>query len=431
MDYIVDEFYDNEKNYTNAINKAIKECSKTSGRVIFKANKEYISGFINLLDNVCLYFEDGAKLVASKDIDDFNYKDNNKFEEIKIPTYKDCAYNGKPTKFFIYANSISNIKICGNGLIIGNEEVFYGKMNDHHIDGKYYPRIPLIFYENVYNYLIEDIIIKRSCFWTIHLVGAKKGLIDNIKIYNNRIFACTDGIDPDHSSDLIIRNSYIESADDCVVFKSTKDNIKYGDTANIEVYNCTFKSTSAGVKFGSESVGDMYNIYIHDINILDSNRGISFQQRDEGNIYNIRFNNINIETHHFHPLEWWGKAEAIYISAVKRYENTNIGKVYNIKFDNIKIKSEAAVFIYGNVDNIYFNNIDIKIDDLTEFEKGIYDLRPYYSDNYLIKNDLYSFNLYNCNNIFIKDYNIEVIDKLKNKYVGDFYKEKVNNLLIE
>ena len=98
-----------------------------------------------------------------------------------------------------------------------------------------------------------------------------------MKIINNRKFLCTDGIDPDCSKNIIIRNCYIESADDCIVFKSTKYASKYGDNSNIQVSNCELKSTSAAIKFGTETIGKINNITINDVIIKDTNRGIAFK----------------------------------------------------------------------------------------------------------------------------------------------------------
>ena len=259
MDLLVDEYIKKYNNTTIAINKAIEDCN-INDRVIFSKNKTYVSGFIFIKSNVELHFQKDAILKASSNISDFNYLDNKEFEILDIPTFIDCSYDGHPTKFFLYSKDTNNIKITGNGIIDGNEEIFYGKMNDHHIDGKFYPRVPLLYFENVSNFEFKKINIRRSGFWTLHLVGCNNGLIDSISIKNNRIFACTDGIDPDHTKNLIIKNSYIESADDCIVFKTTKANQKYGDTSNIRVENCVLKSTSTAIKFGSESTGIMKDI---------------------------------------------------------------------------------------------------------------------------------------------------------------------------
>ena len=426
MEIILDSYLYKYENTTKAINSAIKELSDNGGgKIVFSANKKYISGMIILRDNIELYFEKNSMLMASSNISDFNYLDDSEFEEIKIPTYKDCSYNGLPSKFFIYGYQLNNIKITGDGIIDGNEEIFYGKQNDHHIDGKFYPRVPLIYLEDCHNFEINNINIQRSGFWTIHLIGCSDGVIENISIKNNRKFACTDGIDPDHSKNLVIRNCYIESADDCVVFKTTENNMKYGDTENILVENCEFITTSAGVKFGSESCSNIHDITVRNINIHDSNRGISFQLRDQGNIYNINFSNISIQTQRFHPLEWWGKGEPIFITSVRRRENTKLGYIKDIKFDNINMTSENGLFIYGenNISNIDFNNIKLELKSFTTFERGNYDLRPYYKDEYLIKRKASGIYLNGANNINVNHFDLNVDDSFKDSFEDNVYLE--------
>ena len=114
------------------------------------------------------------------------------------------------------------------------------------------------------------------------------------------------------------------------------------------------ESTSAAIKIGSESETDFYDIYFYNNKIIKSNRGISFQLRDKGNIYNCKFKNIYIETRHFSPVEWWGKAEPIFLSSVKRYSDTKLGNIRDITFENIVIDSENSIFLYGDIKNVSF-----------------------------------------------------------------------------
>lgn len=50
------------------------------------------------------------------------------------------------------------------------------------------------------------------------------------------------------------------------------------------VSNCTLTSTSAAIKFGTESVSDFRNITVTNCVISRTNRGISLMLRDGGNI---------------------------------------------------------------------------------------------------------------------------------------------------
>lgn len=367
---------------TQAIQNAIDECDKSSGgKVIFSKDTIYRSGLIYLKDNIELYFEENAMLKMVDNVNAFNIKDNNSKDVlISQPTWENCDYTGSPTKFFIYAKGCKNISISGKGIIDGNEEIFYGNVSKYHIDGYFYPRVPLIFFEDCQNVKINNITLQRSAFWTTHLVSCRNVEIENIKIINNLRLANCDGIDPDHCQNVKIKNCYIEAADDCIVFKTTSNNKKYGDCKNIEVSNCTLISTSAAIKFGTESVSNFNDIYVHDCKIERSNRGIAFQLRDEGNIENIRFENISIETRMFSPIEWWGKGEPIVVTAVRRKNDCAVGCIKNISFENLKIKSENGIFIYGdssnNISNIRFTNLDFEMVNESKWDKGIHDLRP-------------------------------------------------------
>lgn len=416
-------FADGINDDTLAINNCIKECSKYGGRIIFEENKIFRAGMIYLLDNVELHFKKNSKLMASNDLSKFDINGDSSYKKLDVPTWENCDYSGAPTKFFIYGKNIKNISITGDGIIDGNEEIFYGNITKWHIDGAFYPRVPLIFFEDCENIKINNVTLMRSGFWTTHLVGCKNVLIDNIKIYNNLRLACCDGIDPDHCQNVIIKNCYIESADDCIVFKTTSNGKKYGPCKDIQVSNCTLMSTSAAIKFGTESVSDFNNIYIHDCNIIKSNRGIAFQLRDEGSINNIRFENIKIETRRFSPIHWWGKAEPIIVTAVKRNKNGKIGNISNVTFKNISADCENGIFIYGdiskNINDIHFENINISLRGKTHWERNNHDLRP--SEEYnLITTPVNIIYGRNANDIYLKNFNFEIDESIKND-CGEIY----------
>ena len=428
MQYFVDDYLRDKINKTESLNNLIENCEKGS-KLIFKENHTYKLGMIKLKSDIEIIFEKGSKIIASDNINDFNFISKEDLILNNKETFMNCDYDGLPTKYFFYGRDIENIKIIG-GYIDGNEEIYYGKITENSIDGKFYPRIPVLYLENVKNFQIINTKIVKSGFWTIHLVGCNGGIIDGVKIINNRKFLCTDGIDPDCSKNIIIKNCFIESADDCIVFKSTKYASKYGDNENITVYNCELKSTSAAIKFGSETNGKIHNISIYDVTIKDTNRGIAFQMRDGGSIYDISFKNIKIETKRFSPREWWGKAEGVHISNLERYSNVQLGNIYNLKFNNIEIIGESGIFIYG--DNIYginFNRIKIFLQNKTEYDKNLYDLRPYYKE-YTIKDKLSVIYAYKAKKVRINEFNYEIDEKIKKFIKNDYTLENVENFII-
>lgn len=81
-------------------------------------------------------------------------------------------------------------------------------------------------------------------------------LIDRIRILNDLDVANSDGIDPDHCSNVRILGCHVTCADDCICLKTSKGNSEYGPTENVIIDGCTLVSTSAAIKIGTEGVGD-------------------------------------------------------------------------------------------------------------------------------------------------------------------------------
>lgn len=370
-----------------AIQKAIDACSKRGGgQVVLEGGKVYRAGSLVLKSHVELHFENGAVLKASDHMEDFNlFQLPVNFDaELDVPTYENCDYTGKPVLYFLYAKDCEHVKITGFGTIDGNEEIFYGHISPWHIDGKFYPRVPLLFLEHVEHLTIRDVILTHSAFWTTHLVGCEDVLIDGIRILNNLKLANCDGIDPDHCKNVRIANCHIETADDCIVFKNTEGAMEYGNCENICVTNCTLTSTSAAIKFGTESAALFRNITVSNCCIHHTNRAVSMQLRDGGSIENVTFSNLNIETRMFSKEHWWGSAEPICITAVPRREDTKIGHIRNVTFRDINGITENGILIYGdehangekNIQNVTLENINLHLVKRTDWPKNLHDLRP-------------------------------------------------------
>nr|MCR4750235.1 glycoside hydrolase family 28 protein [Lachnospiraceae bacterium] len=374
---------DGSHNDSLAIQAAIDACfSNGGGRVVLSNDHIYRSGTIILRSNVDFHIEQRAVLKASDDIKDFDMfsKDSATSHEIKVPTYENCEYMGCPSLFFLYAKDEDNITLSGKGTIDGNEEIFYGEITPWHIDGSFYPRVPLMFFEHVKGLNIRDLTLCKSAFWTVHPIGCENVSIDNLFINNNLRLANCDGIDPDHCKDVTISNCRIISADDCIVFKNTNYGSSYGPCENIKVNNCYLTSTSAAIKFGTESEDVFKNITVCNCEITDSNRGISIQLRDNGSVEDVNFENINIDCHMFSQEHWWGDGEPIALSAVARKRDTRVGSIRNISFKNINCNCENGIMIYGgnagNISNISFEDIHMLLTSKTGEIRTSRDLRP-------------------------------------------------------
>lgn len=405
---------DNATNDAPAIQKAIDDCSAAGGgRVLLSGGHVYRSGSLVLRSNVELHLEMGAILKGSDTLEDFNLfgVGRSELKEVDTPTYNMCDYSGKPSLYFLYAKNCENIAITGFGKIDGNEEIFYGNVSPWHIDGSFYPRVPLLFLEHITHLTLHQVTLTGSAFWTTHLVGCRDVLIDGIRIINNLRLANCDGIDPDHCSNVRITNCHIQCADDCIVFKNTEGAMEYGPCENIVVSGCTLISTSAAIKFGSESEAPFRNITVDNCCISRTNRAISLQLRDKGSIENVIFSNLNIETRMFSTAHWWGKAEPIAITAVKRRQDTEIGYIRNVRFQNINAYGENGILIYGdgkkNINDIAFENVHIHLTRKTDWPKQYHDLRPNVG-NLILEDSLRAVYARNARNISFTGFSYEI-----------------------
>ena len=386
MDYNVLQFGavgDGITNDTAAIQSAINACrERGGGRVVIPGGHTFRCGALVLCSNLELHLQMGAVLRGSDDLADYRLFGGGSDvpQKREVPSYVNSDYAGAPTHYFLYAKDCQNIAITGQGIIDGNEEIFYGEVTKWHIEGLFYPRAPMLFIENTAQLTIRDVTLRRSAFWTVHLVGCRDVLIDGIRILNNLRMANCDGIDPDHCQNVRIANCHIECADDCIVFKNTAAAMQYGPCENIVVTGCTLTSTSAAIKFGSESEALFRNVLIENCVISRSNRGISLQLRDKGSIENVIFQNLIISTRLFKRERFWGQAEPIAITVLRRKPETQVGTVRNVRFSNILCESENGILIYGEkpgrIEDIRFEGISLHLRPQSGYTMGFHDLRP-------------------------------------------------------
>ena len=401
---------DGSHNDTQAIQTAIDDChARGGGKVLLEGGHVYRSGALVLRSHVELHLEMGAVLKASSQLEDFDLFKSGFRPPAKssVPSYTNCEYAGGPVLYFLYAKDCEYISITGDGTIDGTEEIYHGTVTPWHIDGSFYPRMPLIFLEHTEHLTLRQVTLTKSAFWTVHMVGCNDVLIDGIRILNSLNMANCDGIDPDHCQNVRIANCHIQCADDCIVFKNTLHAMQYGPCENISVSNCTLISTSAAIKFGTESEAPFRNITIQNCNISRSNRGISLQLRDKGCIENVTFSGLNIDTRLFSPDHWWGKAEPIAITALKRKEDTALGHIHNITFENINCAGENGILIYGDeasdIRDIRFRNVTLRLTEKTSWPKGVMDLRPCIDEG-IRQDSLHMVSAHNAHNITMEDF---------------------------
>lgn len=394
---------DGKTNDKSAIQTAIDECTANGGgRVVLESGKIYYSDSIQLKKNVELHLQKGSVLKATSDIDGY-IRPCKMINDPKTALVGNPV-TGKPSFVFVYGYEADGCSITGEGTIDGNCYAFVKRKNQYYVTGDFYPRPTTIYIENSKNISFRDITVMNAPFWTLHPAGCDDVLISHIRILNPLDVANSDGIDPDHCSNVRILGCHITCADDCICLKTSKGKSEYGPCENIIISDCTLTSTSAAIKIGTEGVGDFRNIIVNNCIISKSNRGLSIQIRDGGNVENVTFSNCTVETRRF-CSDWWGTAEPITITCFRRDENTVAGHIKNIRYFNVTCKGENGVLIYSSpenpVENIVFENCSVMIEKTSKWDCGKYDLRPCI-DFGIEENDNSAFLIRNAKNVRIE-----------------------------
>ena len=394
---------DGKTNDAAAIQSAIDDCTADGGgRVVLESGKTYYSDSIQLKRNVELHLQKGAVLKATSDINGY-IRPCKMINDPKTALVGNPV-TGKPSFVFVYGFEADNSSITGEGTIDGNCYAFVKRKDQYYVTGDFYPRPTTIYIEKSNNISFRDITVTNAPFWTLHPAGCDDVLISHIRILNPLDVANSDGIDPDHCSNVRIIGCHVVCADDCICLKTSKGNAVYGPCENIIISDCTLTSTSAAIKIGTEGVGDFRNVLVSNCMISRSNRGLSIQIRDGGNVENVTFRDCTVETRRF-CSDWWGTAEPVTITCFRRDENTVAGHIKNIRYYNITTKGENGVLIYSSpenpVENVVFENCNIHLEKTSKWDCGLYDLRPCI-DHGIEESDNSAFFIRNAKNVRIE-----------------------------
>lgn len=282
---------------TIAIQKAIDLATKRKkGGIVVFPKGEFLSGTLEIKDNVELFFEEGAVLLGSTNPSDY-YKIN--FEGRPDSPKKD----DNSQLALVVANKADNIKLSGNGTIDGQGLKLALTIDSlHHagvaIDPNYNSRRhrtnetmrPKLFrFSQSTNIVIKDLKVGEAACWGLSFELCNNLTIDGLTIVN-RSYWNNDGIDITDCKNVKIINSDVNAADDGICLKSYYPGF-FND--NILISNCTIRSSASAIKFGTASYGGFKNITIENIKVFDTFRSaIAIQSVDGGFIENVSINNI-------------------------------------------------------------------------------------------------------------------------------------------
>jgi polygalacturonase len=368
---------------TEAIRNAIAACHKAGGgRVVVPAGV-WVTGAVQLKSNVNLHLAAGAVLSFSDDPSDYLPAVRSSWEGWE-------CFNYSP---LIYAFEAENVALTGEGRIEPRMHTWkrWFERPPAHMEalkrlytmgstgvpverrqmaeGENNLRPQLIQFNRSRNVLIEDIKIRNSPFWTIHLL-----LCDSVVVRRVDIFAHghnNDGIDPEGTRNLLVEDCRFDQGDDAIAIKSGTNHDGWRlnrPSENIVIRNSTVVRGHQLVAVGSELSGGVRNVYVHDcrfdaetepFNLLY----IKTNRRRGGYVENITVENVEATSTKFGVLGIETDVLYQWRTLVPTYEE-RLTTIRGVTVRNVKVGRTATPFrILGDKDqpvkDVVLENITI------------------------------------------------------------------------
>ena len=376
---------------TEAITKAIQECTKNGGGTVVVPKGKYLSSAIHLENNVNLHLDKDAEILFSTNPKDYYPLVHTSFEGTELMNYSPL----------VYAYQKKNVAITGEGTLNGqatnenwwpwcNSEQYGWKkgtpsqadpLNRLRLVEMAENNIPVserIFGEGHYlrpnfveffeckSILIQDITIINAPFWVIHPIKSENLIVDGVNI--NSHGPNNDGCDPEYSKNVIIKNCTFNTGDDCIAIKSGRDadgRRVAMKSENIIVQNCTMYDGHGGVTIGSEISGGVSNVYVENCKMNSPNLDIAIRLKTNskrgGLIENFYVRNIEVGQ----VKEAVLKADMFY-NVHGNQNGTFIPRIENIYLENVKVKNGGKYSILAKgykespIKNITLENVTIE-----------------------------------------------------------------------
>ena len=405
---------DSKTDATEAFQKAIAACSEAGGGRVVVPEGQFLSGPIHLKSNVNLHLVKGATILFSTDPDDYLPLVFTRWEGVELMNYSPL----------IYAFEQENIAVTGEGVLDGQADEtnwwpWKGKkaygwkegtpnqndkdkraalfqmaekgvaVEERRFGNGYYLRPQFVQPYRCKNVLIEGVTFLNSPMWILNPVLCENVTIQGVTVESHG--PNSDGCDPESCKNVLIKDCYFNTGDDCIAIKSGRNadgrriNVP---SENIIIQNCTMADGHGGVVIGSEISGGARNIFAEDCEMnspnLDRALRIKTSSMRGGIVENVFMRNINVGqvAQQVIRVNMFYEDSGAYIPAVRNIHVQNMqvedgGKVgillegyekspvRNLHLKNITINKVEVPVKFSNVKNVSFDGVVINGEEVT------------------------------------------------------------------
>ncbi len=260
---------------TTGIQKAIDTCSTSGGGTIQFPAGRYLTGTIQLKDNVTLDLAENAILLGSTRAEDYQ----------NLDPFID-GVGAEMGYALVVSVGSKNVGLQGKGSIDGQGTAVKAAQQGH-----YNIRPFLVRWVNCTDITVKDVHLLNSGAWTMNFFQCAKASVTDVTIRSLGL-ANNDGIDTDSCETVRIKNCDIDSGDDAICLKATSTK----PCRDIIVTDCKLKTHCNAIKLGTESLGDFEHIQISDCQIRDTGMsGIALYSVDGSHLHDVGLSNITMD----------------------------------------------------------------------------------------------------------------------------------------
>ena len=272
---------------TRSIQKAIDWIAEQGGGTLRFWVGRYLTGSIHLKSNVTIELMEGAILVGS----------TNPWDYDRLVATNDHA--------LVMAEGVENIRLIGvyssggcidgQGRELGNNctaMVHAGLINDKLTNDRVAEGIRprLLLFRECKNVEVDNVTFRNAANWVCMYDQCENVRVNNVRVQSTA-FWNNDGIDIVDCDGFALTDSYIDASDDAICLKSHSAKKL---CQNIEVRNCTARSSASGIKFGTMGAGGFKDVKIVNNRVYDTYRSaITIQSVDGGICENILVDSLH------------------------------------------------------------------------------------------------------------------------------------------
>lgn len=261
---------------TAAIQKLIDTASAKGGGVIAFSAGRYLTGTIELKNNVTLRLAKDAVLAGSTDPADYR----------NVDPFIDGS--GNPMGHaLVVAVGADNVGIEGEGSIDGQGPKLKARQKSFAV------RPFLVRWVRSTHIAVRGVRLENPGAWTLNFFGSKDALVEGITIRSRGLgLHNNDGINIDSSEHIVIRNCDVDSGDDALVIKSTGAQ----PSRDIRASDCKLSSHTNAIKLGTESYGGFEDIAVERVAVRNTDMaGIALYNVDGGFLRKVRITDVTMD----------------------------------------------------------------------------------------------------------------------------------------